>query len=73
MQRMDCNHLKLAPDKAEALYFTGPRGTREVNLVVVSHPIDFREEARYLGAYLDSGLTGTAHLNRVSASFRGSA
>lgn len=67
VQWMDSNHLKLAPEKTEALYLTGRKRTRGVNLVVAGHPIEIRKEAKYLGVILDTGLTGSAHVKYVSA------
>lgn len=74
---MTVNYLQLAPQKAEALYLTGRKRHRGIDLWLGGHRIDISRAAKYLGVYLDTALSGKAHLtyirgkvHRVSSNLR---
>lgn len=63
---MTRNHLELAPHKTEALYLTGRKRTRGIDLMLAGHRIEIGTKAKYLGVMLDTGLNGKAHIAYVA-------
>jgi hypothetical protein len=63
---MSQHHLKLAPEKTEAILLIGRKKCRSLNIHLDGHKIEPQKEARYLGIILDQGLTGSAHVRHAT-------
>ena len=63
-----CNRLTLNLKKTEYVYFSGPgghAGPPEAGLRIGDEPVRRVEGARFLGVWVDEGLTWTGHIEKV--------
>ena len=62
-----CNRLTLNLKKTEYVYFSGPggRGVPPGGLEIGGEPVGRVEGARFLGVWVDEGLTWTGQIERV--------
>lgn len=63
---MENNGLDLAPEKSEATYLTGRKKRRGIDLRLGGAPVKIKDSVKYLGVFLDRGLSGKTHIDYVS-------
>lgn len=63
---MNENSLVIAPEKSEAAYLTGRKRRKGISLRLSGQPIQIKETVKYLGFFLDRGLSGKAHIDYIA-------
>lgn len=63
---MSKHHLRLAPEKTEAIVMVGRKRFRDIEISLSGHRIIPQKEVKYLGVRLDQRMTGTAHVRYVT-------
>lgn len=59
---MEAHNLLLAPEKREAVYLTGRKQYRKIDLRLANQSMQVEDSVRYLSVVLDRDLTGSAHI-----------
>ena len=65
-QWIESHHLKLAPEKTEAVLLIGRKRCGELDLQLNGHSIAVQKETKYLGVILDRGMSGAAHVRHAT-------
>lgn len=63
---MQEHHLALAPNKTEAVFLTGRKTFRPIQILLEDHLIEPTRTCKYLGVILDQGLTFGPHVDHVT-------
>lgn len=64
---MTRNKLQLAPQKSEAIFITGRKKTRGIQVKLGGEEIVIKDKLRYLGVIIDKELSFIPHLDHVTA------
>lgn len=60
-------YFRLASEKAVAVYLTGKKKTRVINVLLGETQVSIQKKARYLSVTLDTAISAREHIKHIAA------